>query len=58
MGLHPVLDRVLPGQPGHPAGSLRVFPSPVFSSTRPGSSLGVAGSGVARQAGPGFKTVT
>jgi hypothetical protein len=40
------------GSPGRPAGSHRVFPSPVFSSTRPGS-----GPGSTRRAGPGFKTI-
>jgi hypothetical protein len=33
-GLQPGFDRVLPGQPVGSAGSHRVFPLPVFSSTR------------------------
>jgi len=50
-----VCHRVLTGSPGRPAGSAgshRVFPSPVFSSTRP-----VSGPRSARRAGPGFKTM-
>ena len=49
-GCNQVFDRVLPGQPVGSAGSHRVFPSPIFSSTRPGSSPGST-----RQAGPVLK---
>jgi hypothetical protein len=42
----------LVGSPGRPAGSHRVFPFPVFSSTRSSS-----GPGSTRRAGPGFKTM-
>jgi hypothetical protein len=48
-GCNQVFDRVLPGQP---AGSHRVFHSPIFSSTWPGSSPEST-----RRAGPGFKTM-
>jgi len=36
-------NRVLPGQPAGSTGSQRVFPYPIFSSTRPGSSPCQAG---------------
>ena len=42
----------LAGSSGQPAGSHRVFPFPIFSSSRPGSSPGST-----RQAEPGFKTI-
>ena len=73
---HRVCHRVLPGQPGRPtwsAGLHRVFPSLVFSSTRPGytgfflpsffhqpgpvPAPGRPGPGSTRRAEPGFKTM-
>jgi hypothetical protein len=42
----------LAGSSGQPAGSHRVFPFPIFSSSRPGSSPGST-----CQAEPGFKTI-
>jgi len=45
----------LAGSPGRPAGSHRVFPSPVFSSTWPGSGPGSAGSQVDPPGRTGFQ---
>jgi hypothetical protein len=55
-----VCNRVLTGscwvnRVARSAGSHRVFPSPVFSSTRPGSSLGSAGSRVGPPGRAGFQ---
>jgi hypothetical protein len=49
------LQPVLLGQPAGSSGSRRVFPSPIFSSTRPGFSPGSAESWVDP---PGFKTMS
>jgi hypothetical protein len=50
-----VTDRVLPGQPVESIGSHRVMAYAIFSSTRPGSSPGSAGSRVDPPGRAGFQ---